>query len=85
MKNLIIISAPSGSGKTSICKKILIQDKNIEFSVSCTTRTKRNQEKNGIDYIFLNQEEFIKKINNKEFIEWEKIHGNFYYGTLKNS
>ena len=85
MKNFIIISAPSGSGKTSICKRILIQDKSIEFSVSCTTRAKRSQEKNGIDYIFLNQDEFIKKINNKEFVEWEKIHGNFYYGTLKKT
>ena len=85
MKNFIIISAPSGSGKTSICKKILIQDKSIEFSVSCTTRARRSQEKNGIDYIFLNQDEFIKKINNKEFVEWEKIHGNFYYGTLKKT
>ena len=85
MKNFIIISAPSGSGKTSICKRILIQDKSIEFSVSCTTRTKRSQEKNGIDYIFLTQDEFIKKINNKEFVEWEKIHGNFYYGTLRKT
>ena len=85
MKNFIIISAPSGSGKTSICKRILIQDKSIEFSVSCTTRARRSQEKNGIDYIFLNQDEFIKKINNKEFVEWEKIHGNFYYGTLKKT
>ena len=85
MKNFIIISAPSGSGKTSICKKILIQDKSIEFSVSCTTRARRNKEKNGIDYIFLTQDEFIKKINNKEFVEWEKIHGNFYYGTLKKT
>ena len=57
MKNFIIISAPSGSGKTSICKKILIQDKSIEFSVSCTTRDKRSQEKNGVDYIFLYQDE----------------------------
>ena len=85
MKNLIIISAPSGSGKTSICKKILIQDKSVKFSVSCTTRAKRSQEKNGIDYIFLGQDEFIKKIKNKEFVEWEKIHGNFYYGTLKKT
>ena len=85
MKNFIIISAPSGSGKTSICKRILMQDKSIEFSVSCTTRARRSQEKNGIDYIFLSQDEFIKKINNKEFVEWEKIHGNFYYGTLKKT
>ena len=85
MKNFIIISAPSGSGKTTICKKILFQDKSIEFSVSCTTRARRNKEKNGIDYIFLTQDEFIKKIDNKEFLEWEKIHGNFYYGTLKKT
>ena len=85
MKNFIIISAPSGSGKTSICKRILMQDKSIEFSVSCTTRARRSKEKNGVDYIFLSQDEFIKKINNEEFVEWERIHGNFYYGTLKKT
>ena len=73
MKNFLIISAPSGSGKTSICKKILTQDKSIEFSVSCTTRARRSKEKNGIDYIFLSQDEFIKK---------ELLHGAQNYSPL---
>ena len=85
MKNLIIISAPSGAGKTTICKKILKKNKNINFSVSCTTRTPRDEEIDGIDYLFLSQNAFEIKIKNKEFIEWERIHGNFYYGTLKKS
>ena len=53
--------------------------------MSCTTRARRSQEINGVDYIFLSQDEFIKKINNEEFVEWERIHGNFYYGTLKKT
>ena len=85
MNNLIIISAPSGAGKTTICKKILKRINNISFSVSCTTRSPRYEEINGIDYFFLSQNTFELKIKNKEFIEWERIHGNFYYGTLKKT
>ena len=81
---LIVISAPSGTGKTSVIKEILRmnQDKLI-FSVSATTRQKRPNEIDGVDYYFLTEEEFKKKIENDEFIEWEKIY-DYYYGTPKS-
>ncbi len=81
---LIVISAPSGTGKTSVIKEILKrnQDKLI-FSVSATTRKKRSNEIDGVDYYFLTEEEFKRKIENNEFIEWEQIYGDFY-GTPKS-
>lgn len=81
---LIVISAPSGTGKTSVIKEILKQfsDK-LTFSISATTRKKRSNETNGVEYYFLTVEEFKKKIENDEFIEWEEIYGD-YYGTLKS-
>jgi guanylate kinase len=81
---LIVISAPSGTGKTSVIKEILKlnQDKLI-FSVSATTRPKRANEIDGVDYYFLTEDEFKKKIENDEFIEWERIY-DYYYGTLKS-
>lgn len=81
---LIVISAPSGTGKTSVIKEILKQfsDK-LTFSISATTRKKRSNETNGVEYYFLTEEEFKKKIENDEFIEWEVIYGD-YYGTLKS-
>ena len=85
MNNFIIISAPSGSGKTTICKYLQKLDSSINFSVSCTTRQKRASEVEGKDYFFITNEEFEKKINNAKFIEWEQIHGDFYYGTLKST
>ena len=85
MNNFIIISAPSGSGKTTICKYLQKLDSSINFSVSCTTRQKRANELEGKDYFFITNEEFEKKINDAKFIEWEQIHGNFYYGTLKST
>ena len=85
MNNFIIISAPSGSGKTTICKYLQKLDSSINFSVSCTTRQKRVSEVEGKDYFFITNEEFEKKINDAKFIEWEQIHGNFYYGTLKST
>ena len=85
MNNFIIISAPSGSGKTTICKYLQKLDSSINFSVSCTTRQKRTNEVEGKDYFFITNEEFEKKINDAKFIEWEQIHGNFYYGTLKST
>ena len=85
MNNFIIISAPSGSGKTTICKYLQKLDSSINFSVSCTTRQKRANEVEGKDYFFITNEEFEKKINDTKFIEWEQIHGNFYYGTLKST
>ena len=85
MNNFIIISAPSGSGKTTICKYLQKLDSSINFSISCTTRQKRENEVEGEDYFFISNEEFEKKINDNKFIEWEQIHGNFYYGTLKST
>ena len=84
MKNLVIISAPSGAGKTTICKALQKSDKAIKFSVSCTTRPKRKYEKDGINYYFLNEDEFKSKIKNNELLEYEEVHG-YYYGTLINT
>ena len=83
MKNLIILSAPSGSGKTTLCRALQRRDESIGFSVSCTSRKKRKGEINGVDYTFLTDQEFKKRIENGEFAEWEQIHGNYYYGSLK--
>ncbi|MBC8345912.1 MAG: guanylate kinase [Candidatus Marinimicrobia bacterium] len=85
MKNLIIISAPSGSGKTTICRALQKRDKTIHFSVSCTTREQRNGEVDGVDYNFLTNDAFEKGIAKNDFVEWEQIHGDFYYGTLKST
>ena len=84
MKNLIIISAPSGSGKTTLCRALEKKDPEIQFSVSCTTRPIRHNEVDGRDYHFITNEEFENKIKENEFAEWEEIHGNFFYGTLKS-
>ena len=87
MKNgkLIVIAAPSGSGKTTIVKN-LIADKsfNLGFSVSATSREKRKNEIDGKDYYFLSKGEFKEKINLNEFVEWEEVYDNTFYGTLKS-
>lgn len=80
---LFVVSAPSGSGKTTIVKEILKNNKEIVFSVSATTREKRPEEIDGVDYFYLTKDEFIRKIENDEFIEYEKIFDGNYYGTLK--
>jgi guanylate kinase len=81
---LIVISAPSGTGKTSVIKEILKRNSDkLIFSVSATTRKKRANEIDGVDYYFLSVDEFKKKIENDEFIEWEQIYGD-YYGTPKS-
>ena len=85
MNNLIIISAPSGSGKTTICKYLQKLDSSINFSVSCTTRQKRENEVEGKDYFFTTNTKFEEKIKDDKFVEWEQIHGDFYYGTLKST
>jgi len=79
--NLFIVSGPSGSGKTSIIKSVLSED--IIFSISYTTRKKREKEINGQDYFFITEEEFLDMIKRGIFLEWEKVHGAFY-GTSKN-
>lgn len=80
---IIIFSAPSGSGKSTIAKKLIEWQSNIKLSVSATTRQPRGEEQNGVDYYFLTKEEFEKKIENDEFVEYAKVHDN-YYGTLKS-
>ena len=79
---VLVISSPSGAGKTTICKKILEEVNGINLSVSVTTRKKRKDEVEGVDYFFKNDEEFLLMIKNDEFIENAKVFGN-YYGTLK--
>jgi guanylate kinase len=81
---LIIFSAPSGAGKTTIVKHLLQQNLNLEFSISATSRGIRHTETNGKDYYFLSSEEFRKKIENDEFLEWEEVYAGTYYGTLKS-
>ena len=75
---LVILSAPSGTGKTSICKELLSRNSKWKFSVSATTREKRKGEINGKDYIFMSLKEFEHKENFGEFLEWEFVHGNRY-------
>lgn len=81
---LFVFAAPSGTGKTSIYKEILNDNPDIEFSVSATTRKKREGEKEGIDYFFLDKEDFEKRIERGEFVEYEKIFDDNFYGTLKS-
>lgn len=83
-EKVVIFSAPSGAGKTTITKYILEHIERCEFSVSATTRAIRGQEKNGTDYYFLSIEEFRKKIEQEEFVEWEEVYKDLYYGTLKS-
>ena len=81
---LIVFSAPSGSGKTTIVKHLLKQPElNLEFSISATSREKRGEEINGKDYYFLTAKEFISKIKKDEFLEWEEVYRDNFYGTLK--
>lgn len=82
---LIIFSAPSGSGKTTIVQHLLATNSNLGFSISACTRAKRSAaEQNGKDYHFLTPEEFKFKIENNEFAEWEEVYENAFYGTLKS-
>jgi guanylate kinase len=81
---LIIITAPSGAGKTSITRYLLKQFPQLAFSVSAATRPQRPDEVNGVDYYFMTLEEFQHKIQNQEFIEWEMVYEGRYYGTLKS-
>ena len=79
---IIIVSAPSGAGKTSICDALIESDKNIVYSVSTTTREPRKGEKNGKEYYFVNDRDFKKMVKKKMFVEWAKVHDHFY-GTSK--
>jgi guanylate kinase len=83
-KKLIIITAPSGAGKTSITHYLLNKYSALSFSVSAATRQPRSDEKNGVDYYFISAEEFQQKINDNAFAEWEMVYEGKYYGTLKS-
>ncbi len=80
---LYVFSAPSGSGKTTIVRDVLKNFSEFVFSVSATTRKRRSTEKEGVDYYFISEDEFKKKIDNGEFVEWEKFY-DYYYGTIKS-
>lgn len=82
---LIVFSAPSGSGKTTIVRHLLSkEDLNLEFSISAASRTSRGEEVNGKDYYFMSTEEFKKHIKNEDFLEWEEVYRDNFYGTLKS-
>lgn len=81
-QKIFVISSPSGGGKTSIVKSILKEFPEIKFSVSLTTRPKRNNEIDGVDYSFVSEKDFLQKIENNELIEWERFY-DYYYGTPK--
>lgn len=80
---LIIFSAPSGAGKTTLVKKMLEQFPSLEFSISACSRAMRSGETDGVDYFFLTPDTFRKKIEQNEFVEWEEVYPGSYYGTLK--
>lgn len=81
---LIILTAPSGSGKTSITRFLIHKYPKLSFSISATTRLPRGEEKNGVEYYFMSVDDFRKKIDEKGFIEWEVVYEGKYYGTLKS-
>ncbi|QBO58327.1 guanylate kinase [Chryseobacterium salivictor] len=84
MNKVIIFSAPSGSGKTTLVKHCLEHFSELAFSISCTTRNPRGEEQQGIDYHFITPEEFRQKIAEGDFVEFEEVYTDKYYGTLKS-
>ena len=84
LAKLIIFSAPSGSGKSTIINYLLGQNLNLAFSCSATSRPPRGTEQHGVEYFFLSPEEFRTRIANDEFLEYEEVYKDRYYGTLKS-
>ena len=80
---LLIFSAPSGSGKTTLVNHLLAEIPNIAFSVSATTRAPRGEDQNGVEYYFISLEEFMQRVENDEFLEWQEVYPGRCYGTLK--
>ncbi|MFC1734368.1 guanylate kinase [candidate division KSB1 bacterium] len=83
LNKLIILSGPSGTGKSTLARHLLNIIPELEFSISACSRSKRNNEIDGKHYYFITVEQFREKINNNEFIEWEEVYDGQYYGTLK--
>jgi guanylate kinase len=83
-QKILIITAPSGAGKTSITRYLMEQFPQLAFSISAATRQPRLNEQNGVDYYFMSEGKFQEKIKNKEFAEWEMVYEGKYYGTLKS-
>lgn len=81
---MIVISAPSGAGKSTLCNRLVSEFPKITYSISCTTRNPRGEEKDGVHYFFLSKKEFKERSKNGEFLEYAKVHGNFY-GTLEDT
>jgi len=81
---MIVVSAPSGAGKSTLCDRLVDEFSEVAYSVSCTTRAPRGDEKDGVHYYFLSKKEFKERIKNGEFLEHAKVHGNFY-GTLEDT
>jgi len=81
---IIIFTAPSGSGKTTVVRHVLKKFNFLDFSISATTREKRPHEEDGVDYYFISVEDFKKKRRQRKFAEWEEVYNNQYYGTLKS-
>lgn len=84
MAKLIIFSAPSGAGKSTLVRFLLEQRLNIQFSISATSRKPRGNERNGVEYYFLTPDEFRRRITNNEFLEYEEVYEDKFYGTLKS-
>ncbi|MBR2866778.1 MAG: guanylate kinase [Alistipes sp.] len=84
MGKLVIFSAPSGSGKTTIVRELLKRFSCFEFSISATSRKPRGEEKDGVDYYFLTAEEFRARVERDEFVEWEEVYAGTCYGTLRS-
>jgi len=84
MKKLLVFSAPSGAGKTTIVRHLLDKFPQLVFSVSATSREKRGQEQDGVHYYYFSDEEFRNKIRSNEFVEWEEVYKEHFYGTLKS-
>lgn len=84
MAKLIIFSAPSGAGKSTLIRYLLEQSLNIQFSISATSRPPRGEEQNGVEYYFLTPEEFRRRIALNEFLEYEEVYEDRFYGTLKS-
>ena len=84
MEKAIIITAPSGAGKSTIAAHVLTEIEALDFSVSATTRAPREGEEEGLDYYFISKEEFLQLIDDDAFVEWEEVYEGVFYGTLKS-